>query len=56
VKVLYRSGTGSDRDVARGICFAVRHGARVINLSLGDDPVSSVLVRGSGSDSDRAVE
>jgi subtilisin family serine protease len=55
VKVLDRTGSGDDRDVARGICFAVRHGAKVINLSLGNDPVSSIVVQGSGSDTNKAV-
>src|SRR5919109_4866153 len=57
VKVLDRKGAGSERDVARGICFAVRHGASVINMSLGNDPVSSVFIRGGkeGEDVNRAV-
>jgi len=55
VKVLDKTGTGDDRDVARGICFAVRHGAKVINLSLGNDPVSSIVVGGNGSDTNRAI-
>ena len=55
VKVLDRTGTGDDRDVARGICFAVRHHAKVINLSLGHDPVSSVVISGGSADTNRAI-
>jgi subtilisin family serine protease len=56
VKVLDRTGSGSERDVARGICFAVNQGAQVINMSLGDDPVTSIFIRGEdGADTNRAV-
>lgn len=55
VKVLDQTGTSDDRTIARGICFAVRNGAKVINLSLGNDPVSSIVVRGGRTDTNRAV-
>lgn len=55
VKVLDASGSGSDGDVARGICFAADKGAKIINLSLGFDPVASIIVAGLGNDTDDAV-
>jgi len=56
VKVLDAEGSGSDVDVARGICFAADNGAKVINLSLGYNPAFSILVTGLGNDTDNAID
>src|SRR5205807_10347455 len=42
-KVLKGDGSGASADVEAGIRWVVQHGARVVNLSLGDDPVLGQL-------------
>jgi thermitase len=48
VKALDANGNGSDKDIARGIRWAVDHGARVVNLSLEgqtEDPALPAAIR-----------
>jgi subtilisin family serine protease len=47
IKVIDRSGTGCDADVAAAIRYAVTRGARVVNISLGSDLPLVPLLTGS---------
>ncbi|MFI5714021.1 S8 family serine peptidase [Kribbella sp. NPDC051620] len=43
VKVLDNEGSGYDSDIIKGLHWAVAHGARVVNMSLGSDEDDPVL-------------
>jgi subtilisin family serine protease/archaellum component FlaF (FlaF/FlaG flagellin family) len=43
VKVLNNKGIGNDSNIAKGVVWAVQHGAKIINMSLGGTATSPVL-------------
>lgn len=45
VKVLNASGVGPDSVIARGLVYAVDHGARVVNMSFGNPTASQTLAQ-----------
>jgi type VII secretion-associated serine protease mycosin len=52
VRVLDSKGSGSQTNIGKGIAWAADHGARVINLSLGESGLAGQLLRGGQLNSD----
>ncbi len=55
-KVLSSTGSGSTEDVTAGIKWVVDHGARVVNLSLGDPAMVITSAFGGGNDLQEGID